>query len=362
MNCLSLAAVMFALVAPEKTTPTLKIGDPAPPLAVSRWLKGEPVKQFEPGKTYVVEFWATWCGPCVGCMPYLTELHKIHKDRVTFISVDVAEPDQAKVAPFVEKMGDKMGYSVAVDEVPAGDERGLNGRMWLEWLAAAGERGIPCAFIISQGKVAWIDHPINMCAALDKILAGGWDFAAAERVHRERSEASRRYQDVVQPTLEETFKDHRPTAETFARLDKAVAADPKLELGELSQWKFVLLLSAGRVDDAIRYGEKLVASVYADQPTKLTMIAAFLTEDTPKKPGAKPGHSLALKAATHASELCHRVEPCALDALARAYSATGQADRALETELRAIKFAAHPDDEMAQRLEQYKRAASQKAP
>jgi thiol-disulfide isomerase/thioredoxin len=362
MNCISLAAVTFALFAPERTTPNLKIGDPAPPLAVSRWLKGEPVKRFDTGKTYVVEFWATWCGPCVGCMPYLTELHKIYKDRVTFISVDVAERDQAKVTSFVQEMGDNMGYAVAADDVPAGDERGLNGRMWLNWVAAAGERGIPCAFIISQGKVAWIDHPIDMCAALDKILAGGWDFAEAERVHRQRSQASRRYQEVVQPALDGTHKDGPPNAETLAQFDKAVAADPELELGQLSQWKFVHLLIAGRVDDAIRYGEKLVDSAYADRPTKLTMIAAFLTEDTPKRPGSKPGYSLALKAATRASELCHHVEPNALDVLARAYSKTGQAVKALETELRAFKFAANPDDEMKQRLEQYRKAASSKAP
>jgi hypothetical protein len=83
-------------------------------------------------------------------MPYSTELHKIYRERVTFISVDVAERGQAKVAPFVEKMGDKMGYAAAVDDVPDGDERGLNGRIWLEWVAAAGERAIPCAFINSE--------------------------------------------------------------------------------------------------------------------------------------------------------------------------------------------------------------------
>jgi thiol-disulfide isomerase/thioredoxin len=362
MSCLSLAAVTFALFALEKTTPTLKIGDPAPPLAVSRWLKGEPVKQLEPGKTYVVEFWATWCGPCIGCMPYLTELEKVYKNRVTFISVDVAERDQAQVAPFVEKMADKMGHAVAVDDVPAGDDRGLNGRMWLTWIAAAGERGIPCAFIISQGKVAWIDHPIDMCAALDRILAGGWDFAAAERTNRQRNEASRRYEEVVGPTLDGTIKDGRPTAETFARLDKAVAADPELELGQLSQWKFVFLLNARRVEDAIRYGEKLVDSVYADRPTKLRMIASFLTEDNLKHPGAEPGYSVALKAAIRASKLCHHVEPFSLDVLARAYSKTGQADKALETELKAFQFATNTDDEMKQRLEEYRKAASRKAP
>jgi thiol-disulfide isomerase/thioredoxin len=58
----------------EKPAASLTGRDPAPPLKVSKWLKGEEVKRFEPGKVYVVEFWATWCGPCIAFMPHLAEL------------------------------------------------------------------------------------------------------------------------------------------------------------------------------------------------------------------------------------------------------------------------------------------------
>ena len=40
------------------------------------WVQGEGPTAFEPGKVYVFECWATWCGPCVALIPHVNHLHK----------------------------------------------------------------------------------------------------------------------------------------------------------------------------------------------------------------------------------------------------------------------------------------------
>ena len=174
---LSVALLLVAAAIPVQAQ-TLSIGDPAPKLEVKSFVKGEPVSEFEPGKNYVVEFWATWCGPCKTSIPHLTELQK-KNPSVTFIGVSVWEQDQDKVKPFVEEMGDKMAYRVAIDSVPD-KEKGSEGAMAKTWMTAAGQDGIPSAFIVNkEGKIAWIGHPMEMDKPLEKMLAGNWDLKVA---------------------------------------------------------------------------------------------------------------------------------------------------------------------------------------
>ncbi|HKI20176.1 MAG TPA: TlpA disulfide reductase family protein, partial [Isosphaeraceae bacterium] len=156
----------------------LNVGDPAPELRVARWVKGNKIEKLNPGKTYVVEFWATWCGPCKESIPHLTELaHQYRSKGVTFIGVDVWEPDTKKVKPFVDQMGAKMDYNVALDSVPP-DTDPHDGVMARAWLKAAEEFFIPTAFVIEDGKVVWIGSPMNLDKPLAAIVAGTWDSVA----------------------------------------------------------------------------------------------------------------------------------------------------------------------------------------
>jgi thiol-disulfide isomerase/thioredoxin len=184
---LAAVAVLLGVSVLSASAEGLAVGDKAPNLKVRGFVKGNPVTKFDKGKVYVVEFWATWCGPCRATIPHLTELQKKHKD-VTFIGVSVFENDQAKVKPFVKEMGDKMAYRVALDSVPAGKPRN-EGAMAKNWMIAAGQKGIPTAFIIDgEGRIAWIGHPATMDDPLDKIVAGKWDLKAAADAFRKSLE------------------------------------------------------------------------------------------------------------------------------------------------------------------------------
>jgi uncharacterized protein (TIGR03435 family) len=82
----------------------LKVGDRAPELAIEEWLgspdgSGPDVSQ---KKAILIEFWATWCAPCIEGIPHLNALADAMGDRVQFIAV-TSEADRALVEKFLER-------------------------------------------------------------------------------------------------------------------------------------------------------------------------------------------------------------------------------------------------------------------
>jgi len=58
--------------------------------------------------TYVINFWATWCGPCVEELPHFERLRQKFTDRpvrIVLVSLDFKSQLETRVKPFVEKKG-----------------------------------------------------------------------------------------------------------------------------------------------------------------------------------------------------------------------------------------------------------------
>ncbi len=165
-----------APAAPAKTeekapAKTLTVGDQAPTLDIEHYLKGEPLKGFEAGKVTVVEFWATWCGPCKQSMPHISELQERYKDYGVRV-VSISDEKLEKVKPFVEspEWSQKMRYTVATDP---------DRSVYAAYMTAAGQSGIPTAFVVGKkGTIEWIGHPMSIDDALGAVVTDKWDRAA----------------------------------------------------------------------------------------------------------------------------------------------------------------------------------------
>jgi thiol-disulfide isomerase/thioredoxin len=306
---------------------TLKAGDPAPKLSISKFVKGEPVEKFEKGKIYVVEFWATWCPPCRESIPHLTQLQKANAD-VIFTGVDVGE-DEGTVSPFVTKMGDKMDYRVAVDDGGATNKA---------YMDAAGQEGIPTAFIIDKdSNIAWIGHPMAMEPILKKVVAGTFDIkkAAAE------SEAQEKVGALIQ---------NKDFDGAIKKAQELMTANPDLTptLGVL---QFELLLK-GKEDAvaAAAKAEEIMPKVEdADAMNEMAWGLAAASKNTPETLATAMKLSEAsLKKDDGNAEF--------MDTLARVYADKSDFKKAVELETKAVDKVTDEKEkaELSKSLEAYK--------
>ncbi|AIE83463.1 thiol-disulfide isomerase-like thioredoxin [Fimbriimonas ginsengisoli Gsoil 348] len=345
-------------MAQKPATRSIGIGDTAPPLKVAKWLKGTPVKSLGKGKIHVVEFWATWCGPCKVSIPHLTELAHKYKGKATFTGVSVWEhhaPGDVSylknVDSFVKEMGEKMDYNIAAE--------GTEGAMAASWMTAAGQDGIPTAFVIDpKGKIAWIGHPMDgLDEAVGKMIAGKLDVKAeAEKARKQKEENAKRELMYAPLKAKLVAKDHRGAVE---EVDKLIAAHPEMK-NQFAMFRFMEQL---KFDEAAaqKTAAELGDGMLKDSAEGLNQIAWTLVDE---KTGVKNlDTALALRLATRAADLTKHEEPNILDTLAVAYFRAGQMDEALATEKKAVSIAEGTKEfdaaslkEMKARLEQYTKA------
>jgi len=329
MTMAAMAASVASAQDDKKTT--LKPGDKAPALTIEKWLKGEPVEKFESGKVYVVEFWATWCGPCVQSMPHLSQVQKDYKSKgVTVISTTSEDPRNTleKVEKMVKDKGDTMSYTVAWDKGRTTNKA---------YMDAAGQGGIPCAFIIDKtGTLAWVGHPMEMEIPLDMVVDGTWDSkkspAELEKANTELQAALEKMQDDPKAGL--------------AAFETASKKYPKLAK-PYGDAVAMVMLKTGDYDKAYPMIAKIVDEAIAEKnEQKLNAIAWSIVD--PEGDVKKKDLDIALKAATKADEFAGSKDAAIIDTLARVHFLKGDVKKAIELQKKAVGLA---EGEMKAELE-----------
>jgi thiol-disulfide isomerase/thioredoxin len=327
MQKLAFACGLVAALSAPLNAQKLAVGADAPPLQIEKWLKGDAVAAFAPGKVYVVEFWATWCGPCIASMPHLTELQAEWKDKgVTIIGVTSEDPNNSldKAAAMVETKAEGMGYTVAWDQGRKTNEA---------YMKASGQNGIPCSFLVdAKGKLAYIGHPMMLDIPLREVVAGTWDpVKGKEKVDAAMKQLRALTQDIK-----------ADTPEGNAKIDAFVAEYPMFA-AQIANTRFTLLLQAGKLDKAFATGAKIVeASIQKKDTNGLNEVAWAIVD--PEAKLEKRDLDLAMKAAAKAVELTKAKDANILDTLARVWFWKKDYSKALELQTKAVSLESGRDD------------------
>jgi thiol-disulfide isomerase/thioredoxin len=138
--------LVFILLSAAMANAQLKIGDAAPEIEL-RNSKDSVIKLSSfAGKVVLIDFWASWCGPCRAANPYIQKLYKLYKEKgfeVFGVSLDVNKPLWLKA---IKK--DRLTYTQVID--------------YDGWLSKVAEKyfvdAIPAGFLLNRsGKIMAIN-------------------------------------------------------------------------------------------------------------------------------------------------------------------------------------------------------------
>ena len=179
------------------------IGKPMPKLELSGWINGDVKPEDMKGKIVVVDYWATWCGPCIASIPKNNELAKKYADKGVLLIGACGGRGEEKMGQIVEKH--KMEYPTAKVTPESTEAWAVQ---WWPTYAVVDRKGVVRALGIRPDYVPKIvDAILNEQPAKEKTASASGSLSAEVR--------SAAKDDVVKETWLEGTADTRKRFETI---------------------------------------------------------------------------------------------------------------------------------------------------
>jgi thiol-disulfide isomerase/thioredoxin len=326
----------------------LSIGSAAPELDVEHWVQNgngffKPVTKFEPGKVYVVEFWATWCGPCISSMPHLAELqNKLRGENVQIVSI--SDETLEEVTEFLKrKTTNAAGEETTFAEITAPyclttdpDRSAHEG-----YMAAAKQSGIPTAFIVGKdGKVEWIGHPMEMDEPLNQVIADSWN----RNEFAELFVAKQSFTQTVQRLSQLAQRGRFPEAIEMIDGELAKKLPPEIA-AQLSNFRLQIKMMGGMIDEDVvaSFNERLKSAqgdAVGVARIAYSLLQAGQNPAAKEQPGLKSLMVSAIESLSKEVETADaEIQPLVLDTIAHLYESTGDLDAAIKAQEAGIERA-----------------------
>ncbi len=149
MKKILLLLVMFGKVYGQSN---IHVGEKAPIIHISNWIKNEPQNKNLSNKYIVLEFWATWCGPCIAAVPHLNELQKKY-NQANLYYISLTDESVEKVERTLKRID--FHSIVATDTTKETFIKFGNGTDGLD--------AYPLTVLIdTKGMIKWIGEPMNL--------------------------------------------------------------------------------------------------------------------------------------------------------------------------------------------------------
>jgi thiol-disulfide isomerase/thioredoxin len=322
----ALCSIATAQDGDSQAAPSLTLGDKAPMVDLSKVVKGDFDGKFMNDKVYVVEFWATWCGPCKTSMPHLSELQKTYKDKGVTV-IGVSDETEKKVADFIGS-GDwpqKTQYVIATD-----NERKTSNA----YMRAAGQSGIPTAFIVGKtGLVEWIGHPMGMDQPLADIVSGDWDLETA-KAEFAKEQAFEKMMQAANMKMNAAYQAQN-WDELMKIMDELLEKAPADMAPQIQMQQFSIMAgAANQPERAYKIADQIIANHSDDMPMMNALAWTIATDPRITDRNL----DVALRAAQAGVKASDGKDGDMLDTLATVQGKLGKFEEAIKTEEKAIKL------------------------